>query len=178
MKSTLPTIDSYLDYAKDALSVRSDRKLAKLIGVTPATVNAWRGKRQWPTEEAMIRLGDLLDIPAKVALMDLRRWASKSFEASEAYEDIYRESVQRIYEKEWAKQTGQDEVYVGNGISVSKDLIKTLSKIGVSFTVIAFLLVSILPASPAHAANLSGNSGISVYYGKLIIIQKGTLILY
>lgn len=87
----LATIDTYLDIARKRGRFRSDRKLARALGVTPATVNAWRMKRQWPSEEAIIKLADLADITRELALMDLRLWGTKSVEVQSCYEKIKKE---------------------------------------------------------------------------------------
>lgn len=50
----------------------------------------------------------------------------------------------------------------GQTATMYLDLARKISAMAVTL----FLLFSILPASQSHAAPLSGNSGISVYYGK------------
>lgn len=135
----IPTIDQYLDLAKERSGIQSDRGLARTLKVQPATVNHWRTKRSIPSDALMINLARLAKEDETLALIVLNSWRS----------------------------TGQPSI----------KYLELAHKIS-AMVITLFLLFSILPASQSHAAPLSGNSGISVYYGKLIIIQKGTLILY
>ena len=79
------TIDQYIDAARAAIHPSSDRQIAKRLGVTSATVNAWRTKRNWPDDERMIALADLAGMPRGEALMALNRWRTKSAQAAETY---------------------------------------------------------------------------------------------
>lgn len=80
-------IDHYLDAARARLDIRSDRQLAKTVGVSAPTLNGWRTKRAWPDDPAMCRLADLADVPRNVALIELNFWRAKGA-ARDVYKDL------------------------------------------------------------------------------------------
>lgn len=83
------TIDGYLDAAKELENISSDRRLAKAIGVTPATVNSWRMRRTWPRDGAMIALARAAGRDPHRALIHLNAWRTDG-EARAAYESLAR----------------------------------------------------------------------------------------
>jgi transcriptional regulator with XRE-family HTH domain len=72
----MPTVDDYLDRAKDAAGINSDRALSQALGVSHGSVSQIRTKRAWPSDELMIRLADLAGMDRGQALLDLNIWRS------------------------------------------------------------------------------------------------------
>lgn len=84
----MQTVDDYLDAARRRHDLSSDRQLARALRVTAATVNGWRTKRTWPSDDTMIRLASMADADVSHALADLNVWRSKSPEARSAYQQL------------------------------------------------------------------------------------------
>jgi len=68
------TIDWYLDLAREKLGVPSDQQLAKRLGITGASLSAWRTKRAWPSEPNMLQLATWCEVSPDQALFELRAW--------------------------------------------------------------------------------------------------------
>jgi len=88
LRTINPTIDVYIDLARELNGLSSDRRVAQALGVTPATVNAWRSKRQWPSDQAMIRLADLTQRARECALVDLNMWRARTPAVRQTYGKI------------------------------------------------------------------------------------------
>lgn len=68
------SIDQYLDLAKERQGFRSDNAINKALGFAGNSVNYWRQKKTWPSDERMIALADLAGIDPEIALLDLNIW--------------------------------------------------------------------------------------------------------
>lgn len=70
----MPFINDYLDAAKKNLSLRSDRELAKKIGIKNSSLSYWRNAKTWPTEENILVIAELAKMDERQALIDLLEW--------------------------------------------------------------------------------------------------------
>ena len=70
----MPTIDEYLDNAKDNQKLKSDRQLGALIGIKGSHVSAFRTKKAWPSDATMIRIAELAGEDQQEALLNLNIW--------------------------------------------------------------------------------------------------------
>lgn len=68
------TIDRYLDDAKSARDIRSDRELSAFLTNYPTTVSQYRKGRAWPSVERMIRIAELGGHSPEEAIIDLLAW--------------------------------------------------------------------------------------------------------
>lgn len=82
------SIDDYIDRAKLLRELPSYSALARHLGVTEPTVNAWRSKRQWPSDDAMTRLADAAGIDRHYALLHLNSWRASSLNLQNEYLSI------------------------------------------------------------------------------------------
>lgn len=80
------TVDDYMDLAKTRLGV-SDRGLSLHLGLAGGATNNYRTKRAWPSEETILKLAALADVPEDQALMDLNAWRSRG-KTREIYERL------------------------------------------------------------------------------------------
>jgi hypothetical protein len=78
-------VDEYLDAARARGRYDSDRALGRAINRSHTTVNAWRAKKQWPDDDAMLALADISGIDRSTALLDLNSWRTKSSDARNQY---------------------------------------------------------------------------------------------
>jgi len=83
----MKTIDDYIDLAIAKRNYKSDRQLGVALGFKSNTVNQWRTKRAWPSDEAMVRLADLCFEEKEQALLDLNIWRTQG-KAREYYKHI------------------------------------------------------------------------------------------
>lgn len=83
----MQTIDDYLDAARTARDLKSDRELCKALGVSAPVVNHWRSKRSWPSDAAMVRLAELADKEPSTALLNLNYWRAEGA-ARSVYQDL------------------------------------------------------------------------------------------
>jgi hypothetical protein len=66
----------YIDTAKSISGCSSDRKLSQLLKMAPNWVATARKRPMFPTDETMINLAKIADIPLHTALLDLNIWRS------------------------------------------------------------------------------------------------------
>lgn len=85
---TAMTLDDYIDAAIKAARLTSDRDLSRHLGFAGTPVNAWRCKRQWPSDEAMIALAKMASIDPHAALIDLNIWRSKTAKVRGEYQSM------------------------------------------------------------------------------------------
>ncbi len=78
-------LDWYLDEAKRVGLYRSDGQLSKALGVTRATISAYRNRRQWPCDDAMIKIAEIAGLDPYKALMDLNAWRATTPAVRTAY---------------------------------------------------------------------------------------------
>jgi len=82
------TVDDYVDAARAALKITSDRELSRRLSLSPASVNQWRTKRSWPADTTMIRLAELAGVDPAEALLELNQWRSDSATVRDVYDRI------------------------------------------------------------------------------------------
>ena len=75
----------YVVLARQRRGLRSDRQLAKVLGISHNTVVHWRYSRCWPTEDNMLELAALAGVDQERALLDLSLWRTKSEGARTVY---------------------------------------------------------------------------------------------
>jgi len=68
------SIDDYLDRVRTRHSLKSDRKIGELVGIAPNTINHYRTRRAWPSEEAMSRIAAAAGMDPETALLELGYW--------------------------------------------------------------------------------------------------------
>ena len=68
------TLREYADLAKQRRGFSSDRSLSLALGPTADIISQYLRGRAWPSEEAMLRLAELAEIPGEEALLDLAQW--------------------------------------------------------------------------------------------------------
>lgn len=78
-----------IDVAKEKTGFKSDRKLAAAIGVTHPTLIRMRRGWGFPSEENMMKLGELAGIDRASALLLLNMWKAQG-DAKSTYSDILR----------------------------------------------------------------------------------------
>ena len=81
------TIDELCDLAKERAGFRSDRELAKALGLNPSSVNFYRSKKAWPSETVVISLAKFAELDPDACVIELNIWRSKGPEA-EIYQSI------------------------------------------------------------------------------------------
>ncbi len=88
------TIHDYLDAAREKNHLRSDTKLAHLLGITISSVSAFRVKKALPSPETMVKLARLAGLDEQVALVELSFMsAPEGSEAKSTYEKILKRIV-------------------------------------------------------------------------------------
>src|SRR5580692_5736940 len=85
----LQTVDHYIDRAIQLRGLPSYSALARHLGVTEPTVNAWRHKRQWPDDTVMTRLADAAEVPRAFALIHLNSWRARDASTQREYLTIF-----------------------------------------------------------------------------------------
>lgn len=85
---TMKTVDDYCDAARSLHNIKSDRELARTLGLKPTSTNHWRTRRAWPGDAVMIRLADLAGLDPAQALLDLNRWRNDSATVRSVYDRI------------------------------------------------------------------------------------------
>ncbi len=67
----MATLSYYLDMAKSAAGVDSDRALARQMDISTGHAAAWRTGRAFPTDKNMVKLAELAGLSPLEALVDL-----------------------------------------------------------------------------------------------------------
>lgn len=80
-------INEIMDTAKAKNGISSDNKLAKAIGTSQPTIFRFRQGFGYPSEENMMKLGELAGIDRASALLLLNMWKAEG-EAKNTYRDI------------------------------------------------------------------------------------------
>jgi hypothetical protein len=81
-------LDDYIDRAIERNGLKSDRGLARHLGLSSAAVPNWRTHRTWPNDDTMRRLADLAGVSVERALCDLNTWRATTPEVRKAYQRI------------------------------------------------------------------------------------------
>lgn len=81
----------YLAQARRYSGAKSDRQLAKNLGLSPTVVTNWRQGRAWPSDSTMVKLARLGGGDPAGALLDLKEWS-----VPEPARSIYKEIAARI----------------------------------------------------------------------------------
>lgn len=68
------TIDDYIEKAKFQLGTRSERRVAKELGLSNVQVNYWRNRKSMPSDENMAKLAKLAGMDIGLALLRLSWW--------------------------------------------------------------------------------------------------------
>jgi hypothetical protein len=73
----LATIDEYIDAAKVANDIKSDRELCRFLKFKGQAVFFWRAKKAWPSDESMLKLAKAANQDDELALAQLGIWRNK-----------------------------------------------------------------------------------------------------
>lgn len=84
----MKTLTAYLDRARNRAGLKSDRQLSLALGHTGPTVWRYRGGRDFPDDETMIKLAELGELPIDKAIIDLNIWRAKSPVVKQLYTRI------------------------------------------------------------------------------------------
>ena len=84
------TLDNYLDRARQAAGLTSDRQLAIRLGKDAGTVWQFRHGRAWPSDETMLTLAAIAGVAQAEALLELNRWRTEGTAAAAVYRDLAR----------------------------------------------------------------------------------------
>ncbi|OKH89941.1 hypothetical protein [Thalassospira sp. TSL5-1] len=79
------TIDDYLDAAIINEKLRSDRALSVKLGLSPGSVNHFRTKKAWPSDNTMIKIASLANMDETEALLSLNIWRNMDGAAAPLY---------------------------------------------------------------------------------------------
>ena len=82
------TIDDYIDDAKRALDLSSDRELDRWLGFKGPAVSAWRTRRSWPADESMARIAEAGGHDARLAVCHLHQWSATTPKVRDIYQAI------------------------------------------------------------------------------------------
>lgn len=86
------TIDDYIDLAKQNHGWKADGQVGKELGTNHSHISSWRTKRSWPSDEKMVELADLANIPRAIALLELNYWR-----AGPAAQQTYRTILEEMH---------------------------------------------------------------------------------
>jgi transcriptional regulator with XRE-family HTH domain len=75
MEKRMRTVDTYIAAALELQGIPSDRQLAVRLGLSQQTVNHWRTKRTWPSDETMVKLAELAQMDIAQAPLRLKSMA-------------------------------------------------------------------------------------------------------
>ena len=81
------SINWYIEEAKTRTGIKSDRKLAEMVGLAPNATFFWKSGRAFPSDEAMFKLAKIAGINPLVGLIDLNIWRSNGA-TQKAYQEI------------------------------------------------------------------------------------------
>lgn len=84
----MPSIDWYLDRARERAGLSSDRELGRRLELSGGAVNQWRTKRYWPDDESMLAIAELAGVEPARALLDLNSWRAKGERVRAVYLDL------------------------------------------------------------------------------------------
>lgn len=82
------TVDWYLDKAKKAAGLSSDRQLSRALGLGANTITQYRTRRVWPAPSTMNRLAILSQTDPLIALADLNVWKEDDPATRKLFETI------------------------------------------------------------------------------------------
>ena len=88
----LQGIKEYLDAARSNHGLRSDRALARIMGIKQMTVHRWRTGQNLPSDEDMRRLAQLAAADEGEAILLVNLWRAKD----EPTRDTYRRLLRRL----------------------------------------------------------------------------------
>jgi transcriptional regulator with XRE-family HTH domain len=83
-------IDDYIDAAIERNGLKSERDLARVLGLKGSAVSNWRTRRAWPSDHTMINLAGLAAVDPGAGLLDLNLWRSESAADRNVWEQIER----------------------------------------------------------------------------------------
>ncbi|MEO1151371.1 MAG: hypothetical protein AAFW83_10340 [Pseudomonadota bacterium] len=84
----MKSVQDYMDAAKSARNFKSDRELARNLGITCGPINQLRSGRTMPKDETMIAIAKLAGEDEQVALLRLNIWRAGSSRAGDHYKSI------------------------------------------------------------------------------------------
>ena len=82
------TIDTYINDAKRALGLKSDRELDRWLGFKGPAVSAWRTRRAWPADDTMIRVAEAGGNDPRLAVCYLHQWSAATPKVRAVYRAI------------------------------------------------------------------------------------------
>ncbi len=83
----------WLDKAKEREKIQSDYKLAKIIGIEPASISTLRRRNNGMDNYTAIRIAEILEINKLVVIIDMELKKAKSKEKMEFWkkkEEVYK----------------------------------------------------------------------------------------
>lgn len=89
-EATMQNVIEYIDAAREQQHLKSDRALARSLGITATALFRIRAGHGLPSDKTMMRLAALAGVSAEQALMDLNAWRSKGTDAEAIYQRIGR----------------------------------------------------------------------------------------
>lgn len=130
-------IDNYMDAAKAAAGLASDRQLGRALGIGPTAPTNWRTRKAWPADDTTIRLAELAGLDAGQALLDLNRWRATTPAVESAYERI----AAKI-----ASTAAAIAIFVGagSGTAEAAQVLSQLPQASVSSVASAFSIIYIM----------------------------------
>lgn len=81
-------LTEYLDRARQAAGIDSDRRLAVALGISQTTIRQYRAGLAAPSPERMVTLAELAGVPPRVALLDCLAWRSDGPRSRELVAEI------------------------------------------------------------------------------------------
>lgn len=87
MKTPAEHLIDILNLALKRNGLSSDRKLAPVMALSPASISAWRKGHALPDDDSMARLADLAGLDKREALLQLNIWRCDG-PAREMYENM------------------------------------------------------------------------------------------
>ena len=81
-------IHCYIDEAQSRNGIGSDRKLGLFLGLSDHAATAWQTGRALPSDETMLKLARIANVPDWEALLDLQMWRSENENVKKAWQEI------------------------------------------------------------------------------------------
>ncbi len=89
----MPSLNEYLDAAKTAQGLSSDRQLNTMLGYKSNTISFFRTGKAFPSDEVMLKIAEMGKRDQTLALLDLNCW--RTSEKSRSFYAKIREMVEK-----------------------------------------------------------------------------------
>ncbi len=85
----MSNFDYYLESAKKSLKISSNNQIARLAGISGASLSAFVTGKALPADETILKIANLAKIPPEKALIDVSIWRNKkNTQALKAWENL------------------------------------------------------------------------------------------